>query len=193
MKYSTTEKEALAVIEAMKHFSHYLLEKPFEIISDHRPLKWLKNQRDTLYRRGLPSKDSKRSEINHQLVLPYSLCHLVLKELHDAPMGGHSAFYKTYLKLILLPLFVNTVALLHPYELAKAPFQLTTASNHAINGETERFNRTLTIMLRKELKDGEHADWEDFLDDVLFAYRSSVHSSTLETPYYLVHGNFTDR
>ena len=43
-------------------------------------------------------------------------------------------------------------------------------------------------MLRKELKDGQHANWEDMLDDVLFAYRSSVHSSTLETPYYLLHG-----
>ncbi|KZR99010.1 Uncharacterized protein APZ42_005308, partial [Daphnia magna] len=49
----------------------------------------------TLYRHELPSKDSKRNEINHQLVLPYSLRHLVLKELHDAPMGGHLAFYKT--------------------------------------------------------------------------------------------------
>ncbi|KAI9552535.1 hypothetical protein GHT06_020379 [Daphnia sinensis] len=39
-----------------------------------------------------------------------------------------------------------------------------------------------------KLKDGEHANWEDMLDDVLFAYRSSTHSSTLETPYYLVHG-----
>ena len=26
------------------------------------------------------------------------------------------------------------------------------------------------------------------IGDVMFAYRSSVHSSTLETPYYIVHG-----
>ncbi|KZR96809.1 Uncharacterized protein APZ42_008643, partial [Daphnia magna] len=175
MKYSTTEKEALAVIDAIKHFRHYLLDKPFEIISDHRPLQWLKNQKDnngrpgrihqnadclyrlkvasiqpvpnniklicgkqleddlcvairnylekgelneensqskpewskeieyfeiiegTLYRHEVPSKNSKRNEINCQVVLPLSLRHLVLKELHDAPMGGHLAFYKTYL------------------------------------------------------------------------------------------------
>ncbi|KAI9550743.1 Retrovirus-related Pol polyprotein [Daphnia sinensis] len=71
--------------------------------------------------------------------------------------------------------------------------RLTTAYNPASNGETERFNRTLTSMLRKELKDGNHINWEDMLDDVLFAYRSSSHSSTLETPYYLVHGNIADR
>ncbi|KZR98925.1 Uncharacterized protein APZ42_005425, partial [Daphnia magna] len=45
-KYGTTEKEALAVIDAIKHFRHYLLDKPFEIISDHRPLQWLKNQKE---------------------------------------------------------------------------------------------------------------------------------------------------
>ena len=45
-KYCTTEKEALAVVEAIKHFRPYLLDKPFEIISDHRPLQWLKIQKD---------------------------------------------------------------------------------------------------------------------------------------------------
>ncbi|KZS10205.1 Uncharacterized protein APZ42_025379 [Daphnia magna] len=194
-KYGTTEKEALAVIDAIKHFRHYRLDKPFEIISDHRPLQWLKHQKDnngrlgrwvillavtnyelkcrpgiihqnadclsrlkiasiqlastnikficekqmeddlcvaiknyletdeleerfchskpdwvkeienfeilegTLYRHELPSKNSKRNELNHQLVLPLSLRLLVLKELHNAPMGRHLAFYKTYLKV----------------------------------------------------------------------------------------------
>lgn len=66
--------------------------------------------------------------------------------------------------------------------------RLTTAYNPASNGETERYNRTLGSMLRKMLKDGQHQDWELLLGDVCFAYRNSVHSSTLETPYYLVHG-----
>ncbi|KZR98931.1 Uncharacterized protein APZ42_005418, partial [Daphnia magna] len=51
-KYGTTEKEALAVIDAIKHFRHYLLDKPFEIIGDHRPLQWLKNQKDNHGRSG---------------------------------------------------------------------------------------------------------------------------------------------
>jgi hypothetical protein len=32
MKYCTTEKEALAIVYAIKHFKHYLLDRPFEII-----------------------------------------------------------------------------------------------------------------------------------------------------------------
>ena len=66
--------------------------------------------------------------------------------------------------------------------------RLTTAYNSASNGETERFNRTMTTMLRKELEDGAHENLEDMLGDVCFAYRASVNSSTLETPYYLLHG-----
>ena len=66
--------------------------------------------------------------------------------------------------------------------------RMTTAYHPESNGETERFNRTLISMLRKVLQDGKHADWDKMLGDVMFAYRSSVHSSTLETPYYIIHG-----
>ncbi len=66
--------------------------------------------------------------------------------------------------------------------------RLTTAYNPASNGETERFNRTFTTMLRKELDDGAHHNWEEMLGDVCFAYRASIHSSTLESTYYLLHG-----
>ncbi|KAK4009150.1 hypothetical protein OUZ56_018233 [Daphnia magna] len=54
---------------------------------------------------------------------------------------------------------------LHPHEIAKAPFQSLGGSSC-----------------------WEYANWENMLNEVLFAYRSSVHSSTLETPYYLVQG-----
>ena len=35
LKYATVEKEALAVVEAIKNFRHYLLDQPFTVISDH--------------------------------------------------------------------------------------------------------------------------------------------------------------
>ena len=66
--------------------------------------------------------------------------------------------------------------------------RLTTAYNPASNGATERQNRTLISMLRKLLIDSTHDNWEDYLDEVCFAYRASIHSSTLESPYYLLHG-----
>lgn len=70
----------------------------------------------------------------------------------------------------------------------KIKHKLTTAYNPASNGDTERFNRTLTTMLRKELQDGAHEDWEELIDPLLFAFRNSVHSSTKETPHFILHG-----
>ncbi|KAL0271862.1 UNVERIFIED_CONTAM: hypothetical protein PYX00_008824 [Menopon gallinae] len=45
-RYSTYEKEATAIIEALKHWRYFLLGKPFRIETDHKPLKWLLSKRD---------------------------------------------------------------------------------------------------------------------------------------------------
>ena len=64
----------------------------------------------------------------------------------------------------------------------------TTSYNAAGNGFCERQNRTLKSMLTKCLIDKQHADWEQRIDDVCYAYRASVHSSTNQTPHYLTYG-----
>ena len=52
LKYATIEKEALAVVFAIKQFKQYLTDRPFLVISDHRPLQWLENQKDNNGRLG---------------------------------------------------------------------------------------------------------------------------------------------
>jgi hypothetical protein len=44
--YSTIEKEAAAVVFGIQRFRHYLQDNPFVIVSDHRPLQWLKTFKD---------------------------------------------------------------------------------------------------------------------------------------------------
>ena len=45
-KYTTSEKELLAIVWAMKRLRQYLLEKKFKIQTDHRALVWLHNVKD---------------------------------------------------------------------------------------------------------------------------------------------------
>lgn len=44
--YATVEKEATAIIQALRHWRHFLLGAPFRIESDHKPLQWLMTKKD---------------------------------------------------------------------------------------------------------------------------------------------------
>lgn len=51
-KWGITDRECLAVIEGIKHFRVYLSNNHFKVITDHRALKWLQNQKDPTVRLG---------------------------------------------------------------------------------------------------------------------------------------------
>jgi hypothetical protein len=55
------------------------------------------------------------------------------------------------------------------------------------NGQVERFNRFLVAGLYC-LMNKKQNDWDTQLPALLFAYRTSVHSTTGETPFFLNHG-----
>ena len=67
----------------------------------------------------------------------------------------------------------------------KTKHKTTTAYHPQSNGMTERFNKTVVEMIRKYVDDG-FENWEEALGPMASAYRNSVHSSTMESPYFLI-------
>eukprot|EP00762_Andalucia_godoyi_P006395 ANDGO_02858.mRNA.1 Retrovirus-related Pol polyprotein from transposon 412 len=63
----------------------------------------------------------------------------------------------------------------------------TTSYHPQTDGIVERFNHTLVTMLSM-FTSHHQKDWDVFLPHVLFAYRTSVHDSTEELPFYLMFG-----
>ena len=73
-------------------------------------------------------------------------------------------------------------------KLLQVRFLQTSPYHPQTNGLTKRFNKTLTTMLSMYV--GAHQkDWDIYIPYVLLAYRSSVHASTADTPYFLMHGH----
>lgn len=66
--------------------------------------------------------------------------------------------------------------------------KVTTSGYHPqTDGLVERFNHTLATMLSMFTSSNQR-DWDVFLPHVLLAYRTSVHASTKETPFFLMFG-----
>ncbi|XP_057329925.1 uncharacterized protein LOC130670528 [Microplitis mediator] len=45
-KYSTYEKEALAILHSVSQFRSYLYGRPFKLVTDHKPLVWMQTAKD---------------------------------------------------------------------------------------------------------------------------------------------------
>lgn len=64
---------------------------------------------------------------------------------------------------------------------------MTSAYHPQSNGLDERFNQTLERALQKTVNE-QQDDWDEAIDDILFAYRTSVHATTKYSPFYLMFG-----
>jgi transposase InsO family protein len=73
------------------------------------------------------------------------------------------------------------------FELMGVAMSHTTAYHPQTNGSCERFHRYLSATLTMFVNEHK-TDWSDFVDSILFAYRTSICSSTGYTPFELMFG-----
>lgn len=72
------------------------------------------------------------------------------------------------------------------FELLKITHKTTCPYRPQTNGQTERYNRVIGSQLAI-FASSKPQEWDRYLDALVFAYNTTIHSSHLQTPYYLVH------
>ena len=73
------------------------------------------------------------------------------------------------------------------FALTGTRLNMSTSNHPQTDGQTERVNRVIEEMLRAYVAPHQD-DWDEHLVAVEFAYNSSVHASTGETPFFLNYG-----
>ena len=117
-----------------------------------------------------PTADQTALTIAHLLVEQIIPCHGVPVELLS---DRGAAFLSNLMKEVCQLMNIHKV--------------YTTAYHPQTDGLVERFNRTLTDMLAKTV-DRSGRNWDTQLPYILFAYRTSMQTSTQESPFFLMYG-----
>ena len=115
-----------------------------------------------------------------------------------------SAFMDSFLCRYMCPKIISTDAgteftaalTTELMQLLGIAHRLSTSFLHSSVGQVERLNKTLISALKHCMNESQD-DWDCHIGKVLMAYRASTHSTTLETPHFLLYGwdpaSFTDR
>lgn len=72
------------------------------------------------------------------------------------------------------------------FKMTNTEHRISSAYHPQTNELVERFNQTLQRSLVKLVNDNQN-DWDELLDGVLFAYRTSIQKSTQVSPFELVY------
>lgn len=114
--------------------------------------------------------DCKATTVAHKVLTEYILRYGAMRELVSDNATTFTAEVATEIgKLLAIDKYFTT-----PY-------------HHEGNGECERMFATLQPMLRTYIQDNIQ-QWDVWLPSITFAYNTSVHSSTAETPFFIMHG-----
>ena len=155
-RYSTIEKELLAIVWSCKYFRHYLYGKHFTIATDHKPLVWLMNVNDPSsrlmrWRLRLEEFDSminyKKGTLNQNAdALSRRINHLTQEDEYKIFLQDYKHMRKTYVQVNNLSNFITIV-----YKDADIIFEKDKIFNNLLSYFTqEKYNVKTSITQLKE-------------------------------------------
>ena len=72
-------------------------------------------------------------------------------------------------------------------EKTKAAHRISTAYHPQTNGLVERFNKTVQSIIITTCSE-QQDDWDENIEEILFSYRTMVHSTMKKTPFEIMFG-----
>lgn len=73
------------------------------------------------------------------------------------------------------------------FQLAGVSHRISSAYHPQTNGLDEKANQTISRTIIKYVND-QQDNWDEYLESILLAYRTSKHASTKYSPFYLMYG-----
>ncbi|CAD6234313.1 GSCOCG00012383001-RA-CDS, partial [Cotesia congregata] len=204
VRYDTYEKEAYAMIQAVKNFRAYVYGRPFVIVTDHKPLVWFCTATDGNSQVLSIVHDIYENEPIKVIIclgtiryVPYDERDQIFYEAHKSAIGGHKGGFEYILtiedqlsKFCIASPLNNMLATTVADVFIKRFICTFGAPKVLLTDQGRNFIKRTHHVLGEYLKQFVSRDneWNNWLELATFSYNTCVHEGTKFTPYELVFG-----
>ncbi|CAF0983793.1 unnamed protein product [Brachionus calyciflorus] len=177
-RYSTSEKEMLAIVNATENFKKFLYGNVATVITDHQPLKWINTVKKPAPRLA-------------RWIIRLEMFDFDIEYRPGSKNGNADGLSRWPINRETETSQEEEDSILNNVVYENEPFdKLETIFEEEEWTDIEEENNLLNVkpMITCYINDS-HDDWDEFLNYLSMAYNSAVHSTTKSTPYELMFGH----